>query len=228
MKRKHKLYIAIGVLLIAFSLIVGFMFIVIDQVKDIDLPEYLTTPTGINTSIQQTATLAPIQTTEITATPAVTTTTELTVEPTTPTFEPTKPPYASDTDSQVIAKITVDTNRKTRTYDVMPDADEETLKHDLGHLPTSVMPGQEGLCVIMGHRDTQFSILKYCEIGDKITIKIDERFYTYTINNIEIIESDSALQFDAVNGVNLALVTCYPFRYTGHAPQKIIVYAELK
>lgn len=227
MKRKYKLYIAIGVLLIAFSFIVGFMFIVIDQVKDIDLPEHLTTPTGINTSIQRTATLAPIQTTEITATPAVTTTIEPTVEPT-PTFKPTKPPYASDTDPQAIAKITVDTNRKTRTYDVMPDADEETLKHDLGHLPTSVMPGQEGLCVIMGHRDTQFSILKYCEIGDKINIKIDERFYTYTINNIEIIESDSALQFDAVNGVNLALVTCYPFRYTGHAPQKIIVYAELK
>ncbi len=215
MKRKYKLYIAIGVLLIAFSFIVG--FIVIDQIKDIYLPEYLTTPTGTNISIQQTATLDPIQTTEIIATPAVTTTTE-------PTVEPTQPPYASDTHPQAIARITIETNKKTRTYDVMPDTNEETLKHDLGHLPTSALPGLEGLCVIMGHRDTQFSILKYFEIGDKITIKVDERFYTYTVNKIEIVESDSALQFDAVNGVNLALVTCYPFRYTGHAPQKYIIH----
>jgi sortase A len=109
----------------------------------------------------------------------------------------------------------------------MPDVEEETLRNNLGHLPTSVFPGHEGLCVIMGHRDTQFSILKYCEIGDSITIKSNNICYEYTVFDINIISSDSLLQFDAIEGVGLALVTCYPFIYSGHAPQKIIMYAEL-
>ena len=35
----------------------------------------------------------------------------------------------------------------------MPDVAENTLKRNIGWLPGSAMPGQEGLCVLMGHRD---------------------------------------------------------------------------
>jgi len=109
----------------------------------------------------------------------------------------------------------------------MPDVDENTLKKNLGHLPTSAMFGEEGLCVIMGHRDTQFSILKYCEIGDFITILSNQNFYVYTVYDIKIVENDSTLKFSAYNDSNIALISCYPFYYTGHAPNKIIVFGKL-
>lgn len=228
MKRNNKLSIAIGILLIAIALIIGFIFLAVDLVKNFEVPIYLTTPSEpANTKIT-----APLKMPNLLPTPASVAENNQSdeacpiIEPTT-TIEPTKPPNSLTGSPLAIAKINIETNRRTRTYDVMPDVEEETLKHNLGHLPTSSMPGQEGLCVIMGHRDTQFSILKYCEVGDHITIQAEDFFFVYSVCDIEIVESDNALQFDAVNGSNLALVTCYPFRYTGHAPHKIIVYAKL-
>ncbi len=129
-------------------------------------------------------------------------------------------------DTECSFKITIETDKKTRTFDVMDNVDERTLKHDLGHLPSSVLPGQEGLCVIMGHRDTQFSILQYCEIGDVILAKYNEENYSYIITDIEIIEDDGSLKFNATEGKCLALISCYPFYYTGHAPFKIMVFAK--
>ena len=129
--------------------------------------------------------------------------------------------------SDVIAEITIATSRKTKTYDVMQDVDGETLKHNLGYLPTSTLPGKEGLCVIMGHRDTQFAMLKYCDVGDSIVLKIKNITYEYIVQRIEIIENDNLLVFSVREGHNLALVSCYPFNYIGHASQKIVYYARL-
>lgn len=136
------------------------------------------------------------------------------------------PARKSEANSQAIAEITIETNKKTRTFDVMPDVNEETLKNNLGHLPSSALPEDEGLCVIMGHRDTQFSILRYCEIGDRIIIKSEDRTYIYTVNYIKIVDSGDILQFDTVYATSIILVTCYLFWYTGHAPQKIVFYAN--
>lgn len=228
MKRNNKLSIAIGIMLIAIVLIISLILLAVDLVKSFEVPTYFTTPSeSVNTEIK-----TPLETQNLLPTPASASENNQSVEaspiiePTT-TIEPTKPPYALTENPLAIANITIETKRKTLTYDVMPDVEEETLKHDLGHLPTSSIPGQEGLCVIMGHRDMQFSILKYCDVGDHITIQAGDAFFVYSVYDIEIVKSDNVLQFDAVSGSNLALVTCYPFRYTGHAPQEIIVYAKL-
>ena len=96
-----------------------------------------------------------------------------------------------------------------------------TLRTHLGHLPSSVMPGEDGLCVIMGHRDAQFAILQYCMVVEMVSVKLDDECYEYKIYTIEIVDNDRLLCFDAVDGVNLAMVTCYSFQYTGHAPKNL-------
>ena len=78
----------------------------------------------------------------------------------------------------------------------------------------------------MGHRDTDFSILKYSQAGDTIMVKHNDIVYTYTVKYIEIIEANDGLRFEALEGSYLVLVTCYPFRYTGNAPQKFVVVCE--
>ena len=109
----------------------------------------------------------------------------------------------------------------------MPDVDEYTLKDNIGWLQSSALPGEEGLCVFMGHRDTDFRILKYIEVGDHIVIEIKDNIYRYKVMQIEIIISDSELRFGVLEGINLALVTCYPFRDSGNAPNKYVVYGVI-
>lgn len=209
---RKRLYIAIGLALIAIAL-----FFVTYNPSRPEMSAFMTSPTGTALDYDNSCS-------EKTETPDPTVT-PVTVSDSARTVVPTKQYNAAD--PEVIAQISIETDIKTRTFDVMADVEEETLKHNLGHLPTSAMPGQEGICVIMGHRDTQFSILKYCEAGNAIAMKSDDKVYVYTVYDIEIVENDGALHFDVVSGANLALVTCYPFRYTGHAPQKLIIHAIL-
>lgn len=124
------------------------------------------------------------------------------------------------------ASIKIKTSKRTRTYEIMPDVKESTLKKNIGWLPSSSLPNQDGLCILMGHRDTDFSILQYVEIGDELIIHMNDTEYNYSVSAIKIVNSDNKLRFEADNDSTLVLITCYPFRYSGHAPQKFIVSAE--
>jgi len=126
------------------------------------------------------------------------------------------------------ASIEINTSKRTRTYEIMSDVNERTLKKNIGWLPSSSLPNQDGLCILMGHRDTDFSILRYAEIGDEFTICMNDSEFKYSVSSIEIVNSDNELRFKAHNGSTLLLVTCYPFRYSGHAPKKYIVYGIME
>ena len=155
-----------------------------------------------------------------TISPDVTPIPTTTSSPTQTFFEP------SVGESNAIGEITIRTDRKTRTYYIMGNVDEDTLKKNIGLLPGSALPGQAGTCILMGHRDTDFSILKYIQVGDTILVKYNDTVYTYTVKYIEIVEANDELRFEALEGSYLVLVTCYPFRYTGSAPQKFIAVCE--
>lgn len=135
----------------------------------------------------------------------------------------TPTPTASEINN-AFATLKITTSKKIGTYTVMPDVDEDTLRDNIGWLPSSSFPGEEGVCVFMGHRDTDFRILKYVEVGDAISVYTDNFIYNYKVTKTEIINSDSELKFEAISDSNLVLVTCYPFYYSGHAPKKFIVY----
>jgi len=168
-------------------------------------------------------TFIPIEMLITTASPISTLVTAPTLPETTQTIEPiitTKP-------STKFASLTISTNKRTKTYEIMPDVVEKTLKKNIGWLPGSALPGSEGLCVLMGHRDTDFSILKNVVVDDIITAFTKDKEYTYQVTRIEIIDSDSALKFNVQEGSKLVLVTCYPFRYSGHAPKKYMVYSRI-
>jgi len=126
------------------------------------------------------------------------------------------------------AAITIKTDMKNGSYTVMPDVYKNTLRHNIGWLPSSSLPGQDGTCVLMGHRDTDLKILQYLKTGDEIVVERNEIKFTYTVYKIEIVNSDSDLRFTAQSDTGLILVTCYPFRYSGHAPQKYVIHSSLK
>ena len=107
------------------------------------------------------------------------------------------------------------------TISVAYGVEESTLKKTPGWLTTSVLPGENGMCVVYGHRNrNHLKILEKVTIGDTITATKDGIAYTYAVSDIAIYESTSDWRLPTLDGSTLVLVTCYPFRYSGHAPGK--------
>ena len=110
------------------------------------------------------------------------------------------------------------------------DTTEEALDECPGWLNTSAYPGEQGVCVIYGHRNRRhLRTLEKAELSDEITISTAEgRSYTYTIVDAYVLDDLSELAISSTEQAALVLVTCYPFRYSGSAPQKYVVTAVLK
>ena len=104
--------------------------------------------------------------------------------------------------------------------------DEATLKKTPGWLESSAEPGEECVCVVYGHRNrNHLRALKGVELGDSITLETADGSYTYVVERIRIMNADEELTIPTIEGKNLMLSTCYPFHYSGRAPQKYVVFA---
>ena len=126
-------------------------------------------------------------------------------------------------ESNALFTLIVGNNSVSVAYGV----DDETLEKTPGWLETSAMPGEEGTYVIFGHRNrNHLKILKEVELGETIKIKSQGIEYSYIIESISILENDEQLTIPAATGKHLLISTCYPFYYSGSAPQKIVVLAK--
>ena len=104
--------------------------------------------------------------------------------------------------------------------------EESILKKTPGWLENSAEPGEEGVCVVYGHRNrNHLRALKGVELGDTITVETADNSYAYVVESIRIMDADDELTIPTTDGKQLMLSTCYPFQYSGRAPQKYIVTA---
>lgn len=112
---------------------------------------------------------------------------------------------------------------------IADNVDEKTLKKSPGWMPGSALPGESGMCVILGHRNRKhLRPLQNVEIGDTITFTYpDGRTAAYTVAQTTIYENTGDWTLPALDGDTLVLVTCWPFRYSGSAPGKFQVVCEL-
>ena len=114
------------------------------------------------------------------------------------------------------------------TISVAYGVGENTLEKTPGWLTTSALPGEDGMCVVYGHRNrNHLKVLEKVTVGDIITATKDGIAYTYAVSDVAIYESTSDWRLPTLDGSTLVLVTCYPFRYSGHAPGKYMVAARL-
>lgn len=117
-----------------------------------------------------------------------------------------------------------------KTVNVAKNVEADTLEQTPGWLPTSAKPGKEGTCVVYGHRNrNHLLVLKDVEKGDEIDVFLsDGKVFTYIVDKIEILDTNESLRIPTIEGKHLILMTCYPFYYTGHAPQKYVVTCTLR
>lgn len=108
---------------------------------------------------------------------------------------------------------------------VRNNVDEATLRQSPGWMPDSVLPGEDGMCVILGHRNrNHLKVLESVKTGDEIIFRyLDNRTATYIVKEIQIYEKTADWTLPQSDEDLLVIVTCYPFRYSGSAPGKFQV-----
>ena len=105
--------------------------------------------------------------------------------------------------------------------------DNTTLAIAVGHISGTARPGERGNMALAGHRDSFFRALRDIRCQDTIRIVTPERSYEYAVDSTEVVGPEDTRVLDPTSDTVLTLVTCYPFKYVGHAPNRFIVRASL-
>jgi sortase A len=108
---------------------------------------------------------------------------------------------------------------------VREGADDSTLRTAAGHLSDTPLPGEPGNSAIAGHRDTLFRKLKDVRVGDRIAVTRPAGTAYFTVRDTRVVAPTDVLVLAPTEGPTLTLVTCYPFRYIGPAPNRFVVRA---
>ncbi len=108
---------------------------------------------------------------------------------------------------------------------VLPGTDDRTLDRAVGYIEGTAQPGTDGNLGIAGHRDGFFRGLKDITPGDVIELDTIQRTEIYRVERTWVVNPDEVSVLDPTSTRALTLVTCYPFYFIGHAPQRFIVRA---
>ena len=109
---------------------------------------------------------------------------------------------------------------------IMEGIDGKTLRHAVGHIPGTPLPGQAGNVALAGHRDTFFRGLRNIHKDDEITLTTLHGSYRYRVDSTQVVEPQATEVLDNSVDDILTLVICYPFYFVGPAPKRFIVRAH--
>jgi sortase A len=101
-----------------------------------------------------------------------------------------------------------------------------SLRHAVGHLSESALPGEWGNVALAGHRDTFFRPLRDIQLGDEIRFRTSEHSFDYLVESIEVVAPNDIQVLEPSTGHDLTFITCFPFYYVGHAPKRFVVRAR--
>lgn len=111
---------------------------------------------------------------------------------------------------------------------VLDDATKENLARFPCWVAFGAKPADQGLKIIQAHRDTHFRNLDLLEINDTVRVDWTSGARQYQVIDIEIVNPQQAearfMELAAMD--RLVLLTCYPFRYVGPAPQRYLVWLQ--
>lgn len=94
-----------------------------------------------------------------------------------------------------------------------------------GHMPGTVFPGDNGNAVISAHRDRHFHRLDDIHVGDMIETQTLQVSVMWRVKERQIVTKDAKVIFESPTP-KLTLTTCWPTRYIGAAPDRLLIIAE--
>ena len=120
----------------------------------------------------------------------------------------------------------IDIPRLRMSVAVFEGDDEGILQIGAGHIRATALPGGSGNIGIAAHRDTFFRPLRNIHRNDAIQLTTPAGVARYVVTNTAIVRPDDIQILANAPGRDLTLVTCYPFSFVGHAPERFIVFAR--
>lgn len=108
---------------------------------------------------------------------------------------------------------------------VLEGVDADELNAEPGHLTGSAYPGEPGNAVISAHRDRHFNHLDALEVGDTIETESGTHHDSWVVVSKRVVGKDERALFRTPDAT-LTLTTCWPIRYVGPAPERLIVTAK--
>jgi sortase A len=121
---------------------------------------------------------------------------------------------------------TIDIPRVGISAVVLQGDSSDVLRHAVGHIPETPLPGERGNVALAAHRDTIFRPLRKVGVGDVIELRTETGVVRYRVNTTEIVAPTDVAVLRSRGKDELTLVTCYPFYYVGHAPNRFVVRAS--
>jgi len=95
---------------------------------------------------------------------------------------------------------------------VLSGASGRVLAFGPGYLQSSAYPGKSGNTVIVGHRDTHFSLLRDLQPGQFIVLEtLDGSKVNYQVIETLILDESQTGILSETDTMVLTLITCYPF-----------------
>lgn len=108
---------------------------------------------------------------------------------------------------------------------VVEGVDSDALDAGPGHFPGSAMPGELGNSIISAHRDRQFNRFDELAVGDTVATQTPLGVQWWTITRRRIVPKDERSLF-STRDATLTLTTCWPVRYVGPAPERLLLTAK--
>lgn len=94
-----------------------------------------------------------------------------------------------------------------------------------GHLPGSALPGLPGNSVISAHRDRHFLRLGGLSLGDTVVTELGPRRTQWIVVSRRVLGAADPALF-ATSDATLTLTTCWPIRFFGSAPDRLVITAK--
>jgi sortase A len=107
-------------------------------------------------------------------------------------------------------------------------ASDLNMDRGIARIEGTAMPDEAGNMGIAGHRDGYFRVLKDIKFGDEMILNSGAGEKRYRVQELMIVEPSAVDVLDHTEDTSITLVTCYPFYFVGHAPQRFIVRAVLQ
>jgi sortase A len=109
---------------------------------------------------------------------------------------------------------------------VVEGDDDSVLDRAIGHLPDTPLPWHTGNSALAAHRDALFRPLRDVRLGDVLRLKTPYGDFDYRVRETLIVKPQDVWVIDPTPTAMLTLISCYPFDYIGHAPERFIVRAD--
>src|SRR2546423_12962346 len=109
---------------------------------------------------------------------------------------------------------------------VAEGVDEATLRKAVGHIPGTSIPEQAGNVALAGHRDTFFRDLGRVQVNDLILMETPQGQFQYRVEHTAVVGPADTEILRSSGQSELTLITCFPFRYVGPAPERFVVEAR--